>query len=454
MKKLNLLPVETIKKAGQKTLVKLNLAFGRIKGSFSARGRAISRVRVFEGLSGSGKSSTLIKTVNRAREEGREARLFLCSESPVLRERPNITEKGYMACRIPGLICPVDHFVSTEQASFLLDALPPGSLAAFDESFWFGSELASTWVSAARRGVELLIVSPSVEQKVKLAPVAPRYTKFDMLCQRCSSAGATGRFVNPRTDQTFSVCAPCEKETRAEITAELLEMLRKNEPEPGREVIYYPVFLCPEKSWTVLRPDAPRLLELLLDLVRSLDLVDMNNPVELRRRPSYLDLGCNTGYFCRELAERNFKATGIDNSPHNIAIATMLDNYFAKAGSDYRVLAPYNYLRKNREEKADLVTALSVLQRIIINDSVEDGCRWLKWLCESTGRLLLLEMGYAGETHYRGRLPGAIDRDWVYRQIEDSGAFERIIHFEAGAHGLKRDLFAAICPSNRGGGKP
>src|SRR5688500_16569196 len=85
----------------------------------------------FVGLPGSGKSARLIELVNARLEQGRPALTFACNESPWLTARESVRVNRLLGCRVPGLLAPLHHLVSTEEGAAILDQTPPGTLVAF-----------------------------------------------------------------------------------------------------------------------------------------------------------------------------------------------------------------------------------------------------------------------------------------------------------------------------------
>ncbi len=425
-------------RAHTQLLMAKNRMFGKMSGVYD---KNTLPVKVVLGISGAGKSRSLIGRVKEARQEERETHVFLCRESHVFRGRPNIAEKGVMGCREPGLVCGVDHFVTTEEAIELLAAAGEGALTAFDEAFWFGAELAEAWLEAARRGVEVIVVMPSDAQKKILARGRLEFENFVMRCQRCDEAEATRRFVVYGKNETYSTCAPCAAKIKKQVKAQVLDMLEAQRPYPGEKRIYQPVLFCPGGEWEVLRADSPRRVELIAATVKELGFLDTGRDPDLRNRPTYLDVGCNTGYFCREMARLNFNATGVDLVLEDIEVARLIDGYFEQTFSTFVHEDAFLYLERTRKEKVDVVSALSTIQWLMIQKDVEHGMKCLEYLFAKTRRLCVLEMGYSEEEHYKEQLGVKIDRYWVLRVMEELGGFDRVQCLGSGEYGIKRDLF-------------
>ena len=234
---------------------------------------------ILTGLPGAGKSARLIELVNAATRAGRPVLTFACSEAPVLFADENYRVRRLLGCRQQGLTCALDHFVTTAECAAVLEQTPPGTLVAFDEAHYFGSELAPYWTHAARRGLEVLLVKISPTQHLQLKNSNPVETALAMKCQRCQRAEATGYLVLrghsaetpfkwwPGDSATVSLCAECEVEMMKSGQREIVERLERQAPYPGEKVIYQPVELAECQDWRVLRPDSLLRTQLIEEVV-------------------------------------------------------------------------------------------------------------------------------------------------------------------------------------------
>ena len=111
----------------------------------------------------------------------------------------------------------------------------------------------------------------------------------------------------------------------------------------------------------------------------------------LRVRPgtSVLDVGCGVGRWCRELARRGARVTGVDFSPTMIAEAR-------RRAAARGVLARCRFLvqdlaQLDAGEKFDLVLGVTVLQHILEPQALRAAVRRLADHLSEAGRLVLLE---------------------------------------------------------------
>jgi len=397
-------------------------------------------ITVLTGPSGSGKSRYLIEAVNAARADGLRVSTFMGKEAVTRSPNANVWSHGKIGCREPGVDCPLDHLVSLSECTTLLRELPPGTLAAFDEARFFEPAIASAWIEASQRGLNLLISTPSREQVAVLGNRASE-KRLTATCRRCHRAAATSTLVLPGEPDSISVCSACDLELTDQARSEILERLQRQAPYPGETALYQPVELEECSSWRILRVDSARRGELMGAVLDEVALRDGRRPA------TYIDIGCNTGYFCRAAARLGLVSQGLDLVEDDIAVARLLTSFISRDDCRYLAADVHDYLRETRSDQIDVISAFSVIQWLILQKSLEHGLEALGWMFEKSGRICFLEMGYASEDIYRGELPDELDRRWTRRIMETSRQFDEVRCYEAGEHGLMRDLFVGFKPA-------
>jgi thymidine kinase/SAM-dependent methyltransferase len=394
-------------------------------------------ITVLTGPAGSGKSHLLIQAVKDALAEERSVATFMSKDAMVRSPDPNIWCHGVIASREHGFNTPLDHLVSAEECAAILEELEPGTLVAFDEARFFDLEITDTWLEASHRGLEVLISTPSTAQLAALGDqsVVKRLT---VPCKRCGEKEATSHLVFPGESDATPLCVDCRTAVTREARTEIVARLKDQAPYPGEEVLYQPVELKECSSWRVLRVDSEKRVEVMKEVIEEVASEDGTRPL------SYIDLGCNTGYFCNKMAKFGLASLGVDLVRNDIEVARMLTTFIRGDEARYEVADIHEYLNETRAERVDVVSAFSVVQWLIIQKSLEFGREALAWLFEKSGRICFLEMGYASEGIYKDQLPELIDRAWVKRTMEESRMFDEIRCYDAKEHGLMRDLFVGF----------
>ena len=389
-------------------------------------------ITILTGLPGSGKSERLITSVGSALREGRVALTFCCSDSPLLRARSNLTKHRRLGCR-SGLSTPLDHFVSTEQSIDLLNEVQSGALLAFEEAQFFGDRIVETWCAASDRGVEILISTPSAAQLKMLNRRGHEATHLQMLCQSCQERNATSFLCHLDEDRTESVCNDCLQRQKMNAKAKIVDRLRCNQPYPGEKRIYQPIELPECSGWEVIRGDSHKRHQIIKDICSSEGLPTAHS--------SYIDVGCNTGFFCSKMSRVGFKSTGVDVVTDDIKVANLLSTYFRRDYVTYIVSDAYKYLEFTQDHTFDVTSAFSIFQWVMIQNTSDHGLDCMRWLFQKTNRICFLEMGESTETHYIKRIGMKYDSAWIYDFMQTNGEFERIDLVDKNQSKLKRDLF-------------
>ena len=399
-------------------------------------------ITLLRGLAGSGKSRHLIEAVTSARAEGRPACTIVSSDFPWPSQHGAFWVHRRLVSRDAGLTCKLDHFVSEEEARSILRSAEPRTLVAIEEAYAFGPEMAKDWVRASERGVDVLVAAPSGHQVYRLNGHHYEEQTFTMTCQRCREREATMITISPDGDEALSLCVRCFDELAAAGRAEIVTNLRDEHPFPGEDALYQPVELEECEGWRLARPDTAARAELM-----ARTLAESGIEFGLDATPTYLDVGCNTGYFCDHFSRLGYRAKGIDATTRFIKVARLLDSFFRRPSRPtqefvrYEQANAYEYLRDTQQERFDVTSAFAVFQWVMVQRSVEHGVQCIEWLASKTKRVCFLEMGYTNEELYKENIGVEIDREWVLAVLRERGGFERIEVVNAKTDGLQRDLF-------------
>lgn len=389
-------------------------------------------ITVLTGLPGSGKSDRLIRTVNKSRESGRRALTFCCSESAILNARKSIAIHRTLSCR-SNLSTSIDHFVSTDECIELIKQIPSGSLLAFDEAQFFGDSIVDSWLNAAAHGIDIMIAAPNARQAKMLKQQGIEFVKMPLKCQNCEQNEADTFFVFVDEDRTQSVCQACHDLLRAEAKSEIVVRLRSQEPYPGEERIYQPVELEECSSWDAIRTDSETRYESMIEACSLVGLPGAN--------ATYLDIGCNTGFFCHKMRKAGFRATGVDVVANDLEVARLLSTFIRRDYVTYVKSDAYEYLRTTQDQLFDVTSAFSVFQWVMIQNTAAHGLDCMRWMFQKTKKICVLEMGESTEAHYVERIGMKYDKDWVYQFMIDNGDFRNVNVIEKKQKGIKRDFF-------------
>ncbi|HEY6150152.1 MAG TPA: methyltransferase domain-containing protein [Gaiellaceae bacterium] len=404
------------------------------------------------GLPGSGKSTYLIEHVLEAQKQSRPVMTFECSESPWLQADEYVRDWRLIGSRTAGLHCPLDHFVTSAEAAEILSQTSPETLVAFEEAHYFDPEIVQSWIDASDRGLEVLVATPSAGQLGRLDGNEYEERKFAVQCGRCSVREAVSFLLPPDPEATgpapttTALCEPCNAEVTAEARKDIIDRLEQGAPYPGEKTLYQPVELEECADWQCLRPDSENRFNIMAQVLRDAGLVAADPEVEHRSwsRVTYVDIGCNTGFFCSHAREQlGFYVEGVDVVQADIQLARLLGSFIRRQKINYVVADCYEYLRDTRNQAFDVTSAFSVFQWLMQQRTAQHGIDCIDWLFEKTDRVCFLEMGYSDEPFYDGKLPLDIDRAWVEERMQ-RGAFAEVLVFEAAQHKLQRDLFVGV----------
>jgi SAM-dependent methyltransferase len=402
-------------------------------------------ITLLTGLPGSGKSQRLIEMVKAAALEGRSAETFVCSDYPWPSNHGAFWDHRTLVCGQPGLTCGIDHFVSREQAAEILATVPAGALAAVEEGYTFSRDAVGDWRAAASRGVEVVVAAPSGNQVCLLADDEYQEIKLSITCERCGIRTAEEVIIKSEGDGTLSVCRPCFDELAIQARGTIVQLLREEHPFPGEDALYQPIGLPEVEDWRLARWDTAERAKAIVATLTELGL----HPGVLGPSPSYLDVGCNTGFFCDYLARNGFRAKGVDATERFIKSARLLEAFFRRqdrASQEwvlFELVNAYEYLRDTQQERFDVTSSFATFQWVMIQRTPRHGLECIKWLAAKTKRVCFLELGYTREEMYRD-LEVEIDRKWVLWAMREWGGFSDIRVINASPDKLQRDLFVGV----------
>ena len=396
-------------------------------------------LQILSGLPGSGKSAHLIARVNDRLALSLPVATFACADAPRLRADEYVRVHRIIGSRKPGAVCPLDHYTSTEDSGRVLETLEPGTLVAFEEAHYFGPGIVPHWLAASDRGLDVMVAMPSGPQLRLLDGESYEEIRFEMQCERCQVETASTFALLADDARTLSLCWSCYQTMTDHAKGEILDRLTAGDPYPGDRVLYQPVELEECAGWKVIRTDSARRVEVMTKTLRDLGVV----PAKGRASGTYLDIGCNTGYFCHALGRLGLYSRGVDVTENSVAVARLLTSFVRKDDTKYDVADCYDYLRDTQDVQYDVVSSFSVVQWLIQQRSLEAGVDSMKWLFAKAAKVCFFETGYTDESHLRD-MDVTIDREFVLSVMKSSGDFSDVLVLDGAEHGLMRDLFVGV----------
>ena len=397
-------------------------------------------LEVLVGVPGSGKSAQVIRVVEGLRNQQRSVYLFLSRDGGVLEASSSISKYGVISSR-NGKRTAFDYFETTRDTTDVLRQFlqhEPMTLV-FEEAQYFQSEILPLWLDLSRRGHTVVISTPSPQQRKILEQNGAQVTTLVARCNLFADGDATHFFVLPETNTTLSVCDSCAEMLRKKAVATISEMLIRNEPHRGEKRVYQPIEidLGEFAELQPIREDSGVRAGIMQEFV------ERHLPSFERRSKTYLDIGCNTGFFCQRMAKLGFVSRGVDVVADDITVGKLLDTFFFRRYPDLIAADAVDFLLADQSHY-DVTSSFSVFQWLYLQSDKQKVDRALNLLFEKARTLVFFEMGYKAEAHYAERLAEAIDRDWVFDRMRGCGLFSDVILYEEGTHGLKRDFFVGI----------
>ena len=401
-------------------------------------------LRVYTGLPATGKTKAIITEMeSRKKEGGNNVVLILSSEHEELTRRPNVRPGGLMGCRDQEKSYPIDQVIDTGTAGQLLREISPGTMVVFDEAQYFQPQLVQDWASASDRGVDIVVGTPSQEQLAGLSNLPHELVQITVPC-RCGAGDAVRAVYSDNLVYPTHLCENCYKEHMNEHINSLLETVKVAEPFPGELHTYQPFHGIDMGDWGLVRKDCTARLNIILDAAERSAVVHakMQDAVE---QPSFIDLGCCSGFFADGMSSAGFRSSGVDVSRNFIDWGTRLAHIKGQAIS-YHQQDLSAFLEEN-DRHYDIVSTFATVQWVMAQQGYEAGLTCFQEIFDKADSVCVIEMGYTDEEIYRDKItdrPGEINREWVMKLMQDSGLFNTIELHPSGENGIWRDIFVGF----------
>ena len=400
-------------------------------------------LRVYTGLPASGKTKAIITEMEKRSNEGRQVILILSSEHEELTRRPNVKPGGLMGCRDQARKFPIDYVIDTNAASELLLTTSPGTLVVFDEAQYFQPTIVADWHAAAQRGVDITVGTPSPAQVAILKSLPHESIELTVNCQ-CGNNVATRAVYTSDLVYPNHLCEGCYEEHMQTQISNLLDLVHKSKPFPGDLHTYQPFYDLDMSGWELVRSDCPARLSIIQDSASRCDAIRSKLEDHVAQ-PSFIDLGCCSGFFADGMASSGFRAAGVDVSEDFISWASQLAHIKGQA-INYRQQDLLSYLTET-DGHFDIISTFATVQWVMAQQGYEAGVKCFHRIFEMADQLCVIEMGYTSEEIYHDKIadrPSEIDRTWMIDLMESSGLFHTVELHPSGENGIWRDIFVGF----------
>lgn len=400
-------------------------------------------LRVYTGLPASGKSSAIISASIERKALGDSVELILSNEHKELTRRHNVRPGAFMGCRDNSLGMLIDHVVNTTDAKSILAKAAPSTMLVFDEAQYFGAEIVDSWFEASRRGVDILVGTPSGAQLSLLGEQEFEHVHVSVPCA-CGAVTSTHVIYNKDLVYPTHFCSRCYEETMNQEIQQLLEVVKDAEPFPGDLHTYQPFYDIDMSGWKLVRNDCPSRIHIILEAVSRCESLQAKLAHSVKQ-PSFIDVGCCSGFFSDGMSSHGFAAAGVDVSADFIQWASRVAR---SKGQDIRYTQEnaLTYLEK-LEEKFDVISTFATIQWVMAQQGYEAGLKCFDHIFNKTNEICVVEMGYTEEAIYKDKIldrPVEIDRNWVINLMKASNLFDTIEVHPAGEAGIWRDIFVGF----------
>lgn len=373
-------------------------------------------------------------------ENGGEVVLFLSAEHPELTRRPNVKPGGLMGCRDPALNFKIDFVLKTRETLECLEKLEVDTMAVFDEAQYFKSDIVDAWISVAKRGVKVLVGTPSKAQLDRLENKGFKPTELTVPC-KCGKKNATAVVYEENITFPTHLCDDCNARYHSEVLRTLFEDIRESEPFPGENKTYQPFYDVMMSGWKFVRPDSMARFKLIQGAIGNCP--SLSPTVEnADKQLSFMDLGCCSGFFCDAMTNIGFYCTGVDVTKNFISWARQIAKLKGR-NVDY-VCEDARKFITGSDDLIDITSSFATIQWVMTQQGYDAGVECFKHLFDRTRHISVVEMGYTLEEIYKERIPDRpreIDKSWVLDIMREYGGFAEVEVHPAGENGIWRDVF-------------
>jgi hypothetical protein len=222
--------------------------------------------------------------------------------------------------------------------------------------------------------------------------------------------------------------------------ARLLAEVRDSEPFKGENKTYQPFYGIDMPGWTFVRGDSLARFDIMRDAIARC--AGLEAAIGSGHKPTYVDVGCCSGFFCDAMTDAGFEATGVDVTKNFIDWASRLARL--KGQTITHLCQDAEKFLLSSTAPFDVTSSFATIQWVMAQRGYPAGVNCFKALFDRTRHVCIVEMGYSTEDIYKSKIldrPCEIDKGWVLGIMKEHGNFQHIDFYPSGERGIWRDVF-------------
>jgi SAM-dependent methyltransferase len=389
------------------------------------------KFNIINGLPNSGKTEKMINFYVDYKKNDKKCVAIL---NKILYDKDLAMDKWYSKNK--NVCTDYDYLIDDENITNVLNSNDTIDYLFLDESYSYSLTTLEKLFNFLREKDTIVYVANFTNNQIDYLNVNNISYDLETLYVKCASCDKNSVVLCPDFTNyiTETYCQTCYCDKVNEVVNDIKKKLSSYPLMPAGEI--YQPFLKKDnnfffdlsntfKDYKVLRNDTDNRINIYLK----------HHTKEIK---SYIDLGCNTGYFCDYMSDilniPNVYGIDICSTLHDICVKK--SKYILLNNNKYICSNLYDYFI-NTEKTFDVISAYSVIQWVMIQKGDEYGVILLKKLALITDKILILEIGDYKEHHY-DKLKILIGTDWLIELLKEY--FKEYVVYDKNTYSLKRDI--------------
>lgn len=306
----------------------------------------------------------------------------------------------------------------------------------FDEFYSYSNEILNFLIEFYENKNTEIFISNCTEEQIEIIKNKTENYNLEKLNIKCKNCNGDSTIVCPDNTNfiTDNFCQKCYCDKVNETAAFIKDKI-SNYPLLPSNTLYQPFYFKNDDFYYNLSKDFYNYNVIRDDTDKRINIYLKHHNKEI---VSYIDLGCNTGYFCDYMSEilKITNVYGIDICRTMIDICIKKSKYLLLNNNFYICEDLHDYFM-NCKKKYDVISAYSVIQWLMIQKGDEKGVELLEKLAELTKKILIVEIGDYKEHHY-DKLKIPIGTEWLIELLNKY--FISHIVYNKDDYNLKRDI--------------